>query len=277
MEFLSFNFIKTNMGKFILNYFILFFTASHLYAQQQYELILDTVFQANEIYLDPLNNLYLVNDTEKSIAKCDMNLNVLKKISFNRGWDQALMDVSDPFKCILFYPGDYKIVLLDESLSIIGSYEEPELNLESAVCQFSTDVIGLFSNNVLKLKNYQDQKIIYSDPINDDRRQDVRIQSQLKHHNSYLYLLRTGIGIIRFNNLLFEDKRWLNPKIEKVDIFGDALFYLEGNQIMKSDLKTQVETLIINSSKAIHSFAVNREYLVWLEGSRLRIIRWNLN
>lgn len=262
------------MGNFIHSLLTLLFFVSFLNSQESRVRILDTLIPADKIYIDPLNQIYLVNDHEKSITKYNIQLQVLKKISFNRGWDQALMDVSDPFKCILFYPGDQKIVILDESLAVIGSYDEPELLLESTVCQYSTNYIGIYSNNILKLKNYQEQKVISSAPLLNYDINSSKLYSQLKHSNSYFYLLRSGIGVNRFNIQLFEDQFWLDDRIEKIDVYNNLLFYQTGSEIFKSDVQTKNEELVVKTSGNIKFFAVNQRYLVWIEGNRIKVVIW---
>ena len=262
------------MAKFILSRAGILFFISTLYAQNTPVLLLDTFLPADKIYLDPLDQIYLINDHEKRITKCDIQLRVLKKISFNRGWDQALLDVSDPFKCILYYPGDHKILILDESLSSIGTYDEPELNMESSVCHYSTNFLGIYSNNSIKIKNYEEQKIISSDPLLNYDINLTDYHSQLKYSNAHFYLLRSGIGVTRYNHQLFEDQVWLDDRIEKIDVYSDLLFYQIGSQIFKSGGLSKTEELVLKTTGKIKFFTVNREYLIWLEEDRLKMVHW---
>jgi hypothetical protein len=262
------------MEKYFLNILFVFFSIEILSAQQLQNFLLDTVIKADEVYLDPVNQIYVINNSDKSITKYDLHFKMLKRISFNQGWDHAVMDVSDPFKSILFYPGDYKISVLDESLSIIASYNESELNDQSTVCQFSTDYIGLFSNNVLKLKNYEQQIVISSEPLFNVETVHLPYPHQLKQSNEYLYLLRPGIGILRYTNQLFEEKKWLNATATKMDVTGDQLFYISDHDLIKFDTNFKTEEIILKAEMHLKSFAVNSSYLVYLTDDHLKIIKW---
>lgn len=262
-------------GKFILNVLLIFVLFSGICAQQIQEPVHDILIRADDVYLDPLNHIYLINNEEKSITKYDLNLVLLKRISFNQGWDHAVMDVSDPFKIILYYPGDYKIFVLDESLAIIASYDESELNSHSAVGHFTTDYLAIFSNNILKLKNYEQQKIISSEPLFDLQTEQAQYPYQLKQSNEYLYLLRPGIGISRYNNQLFEEKSWNNTMTTKMDVVGDQLFYYSDGELIKFDTNVKKEDILVKKDAVLKSFSVNSTYIALLLESKLRLIRWD--
>ena len=262
------------MEKLFLNILIIILAVCKMPAQVKQDLILDTLIQADEVYLDPLNHLYLINNAEKSIGKFDLQFRMLKKISFNQGWDHAVMDVSDPFKCLLYYPGDYKILILDESLSVISSYDESELNARSAVCYFSTDYIGIYSNNILKLKNYQQQKMLGSEPLFNANSENPAFPVQLKRSNEFLYLLRPGIGISRYTNQLFQELSWLDKLISRMDVYGDQLFYFSGSYLIKLDTKSRMEEIILKETTQLKSFAVNSEFIIVMDGNHLKLMKW---
>ena len=185
------------------------------------------------------------------------------------------MDVSDPFKCFLYYPGDYKILILDESLSVIASYDESELNVQSVVCHYTTDYIGIFSNNVLKLKNYEQQKSLSSEPLYQSETSHTEYPYQLKQSNEYIYLLKPGFGISRFTNQLFEESSWKMPDIiKKMDVTGERLFYFSNAYLITFDTKLKMEEIILKEVDQFKSFAVNSQYLLILLENQLRLFKW---
>ncbi len=261
------------MARFILNLISGILIINSLVSQKGPESVLDTLVAADQVYIDPLNQLYLVNHTDKSIAKYSLQFELLKRISYNKGWDQAILDVSDPFKCLLFYPGDFKIYILDESLAQLSSYEESELNFTSRICHFSTDKIGLFSNNVLKLKSFQQTGSISSDLLQIPNSQKVNLSNKLKKSNEYLYLFIAGQGIYRFTQQLFEDRRWINPEIQLMDVSGETIFYLENDQLVEINTRTKSQKLLFSQSSQLKSLAVNADYLVLLYEKRMSVYR----
>jgi hypothetical protein len=257
------------MQKFILSLILSFIGFS---LQAQHNILLDTMIHGDAVYLDPLNQIYIINDKEKSITKFKLPFQFLKRTGFNQGWDRAIMDVSDPFKSILYYPGDFKIRILDESLAEISMYDESELNSESAVSHFTTDYIAIYSNNFLKLKNYAQQKTISSDRLSDFHSEKIFVSTLLKQSDEYLYLLKPGSGITRYTNQLFEDLNWLIPDVEQFDVNGDDIYYLKQGEIIKLNASTADYHIMWKGLADVHGFAANSQYIVVLNGDRLQMI-----
>ncbi|MEI2694964.1 MAG: hypothetical protein V9E90_07835 [Saprospiraceae bacterium] len=235
------------------------------------KLVMEQKVEANTVYLDHLNQIYLLNKTEHSISKYDISLNLVSKTSFKQGWDQAHLDVSDPFKILMFYPGDYKIRMLDAQLNEIGSYEEPDLNEQAAVCYYSTDQIAIYSNKILKLKNYLDGTEVQSALIIQTVSNDHTGLPKLIQSNGFIYLFQPGIGVTRFTQQLFEDKSWKYNAMGSVSVVGNYLYGIEGTKLLQIETVSLKENLIYSFTEPAISFAVNSKYAVILDGINLRV------
>lgn len=235
------------------------------------KLVLDLKIEANTVYLDHLNQIYLLNKKEHSISKFNISWDLLSKTSFKQGWDQAHLDVSDPFKILMYYPGDYKIRMLDAQLNEISSFEDADLNEQAAVCYYSTDQIAIYSNKILKLKNYIDRTELQSALIlQSDSKTKVGLP-KLIQNNGFIYLFQPGIGISRFTQQLFEDKTWNFNSIRAATVVGNSLYGVEGIKLLQIELVSMLETLIYSFAEDAISFAINSKYAVVLDGINLRV------
>jgi hypothetical protein len=257
------------MAKSILSWFFSIFILAALTAQAK--IILDTPVLADQLYLDPLNQIYLVHNSEKRVSKYSIHFEHLKTTSFRKGWDRALLDVSDPFKCLLYYPGDYKIYVLDESLATISAFEESELNSDSRICHFSTNIIGLYSNNYLKLKNYNQPWSISSDLLRIQGTNDYTFENKLKKSDQYLYLFISGKGIYRFTNQLFQDQFWVLPDIRFMDIRGDRIIMYKQGSIIEMDTRKKIEKELLPDVGELKCMAANSDYIILLLEGRLLV------
>jgi len=235
------------------------------------KLVMEQKVDANTVYLDHLNQIYLLDKKEHSISKYDISWNLLSKTSFKQGWDQALLDVSDPFKILMFYPGDYKIRMLDAQLNEIGSYEESDLNEQAAVCYYSTDQIAIYSNKILKLKNYLDGTEVQSALIIQSVNNDHTGLPKLIQSNGFIYLFQPGIGVTRFTQQLFEDKSWKYNAMGAVSVVGNYLYGIEGTKLLQIETVSLKENLIYSFTEPGISFAVNSKYAVILDGINLKV------
>jgi len=257
------------MARLLLIKLIFCLIQLHLFAQ---ELVLEQSVTADAVYLDQLNQIYLLNKKEHTISKYDLTGNLINKTSFNQGWDQAQLDVSDPFKIVLFYPGDFKIRLLDAQLNEIGSFDDADLNEQAAICYFTTDQIAVFSNNVLKLKNFREPSEIQSARILQSTALPNMGLPQLIQSNGFIYLFQPGVGISRFNQQLFEEKRWQLNLIQAASIVGDFIYYVERNKLFQMQTLSLKETLIYTFTENSICFAVNTKIVVVLDGNILKVI-----
>lgn len=260
--------MKIPMLRLLLIKFVFFLIQFQLVGQN---LVLNLKVEANAIYLDHLNQIYLLDKKQHSISKFDISWNLLAKTSFKQGWDQAHLDVSDPFKILMFYPGDYKIRMLDNQLNEIGSFEDSDLNEQATVCYYSTNQIVIYSNKILKLKNYVDHTEIQSALILQSNSQTIAGFPQLIQRNGFIYLFQPGIGISRFTQQLFEDKTWNFNSIQAVKVDENSIFGVEGIKLLQIDQVNLQETLIYSFTDDAISFAVNSKYIVVLDGTNLKV------
>lgn len=256
------------MVRLLLIKFLIGLVQLQLFSQN---LVLEKRLNADAIYLDHLNQIYLLNKKEHTISKYELKGKLLNQTSFKQGWDQAQLDVSDPFKIVMYYPGDFKIRLLDAQLSEIGSFDDTDLNEQAAVCYYTTDQIAVYSNSILKLKNFREATEILSARILQPDNLPVSGHPQLFQSNGFIYLFFPGVGISRFTQLLFEDKRWqLNST--QAAVVGDFLYYIDGNKLFQLEAISMAETLKYTFTENAGCFAVNTKFLVVLDGSYLKVI-----
>lgn len=260
------------MRSFILSCFLIFF---HLPAYlQELKLWIDTTVEADLVQLDALGNIYLLNQDSKTLRKLDPDFKLLYQTSLQNNWNAAGLDVSDPFKIILYYPGDYKIHLLDAQLSLIQTLDEAELNEKSVVCHYDSDRLIIYDGNKLSIKNYKTENIensTYGGLHFVSNAGDVSLRKQ----KNTIYYIRKNKGLFAYTTQLFEEKKWPDPDMEKADLNEHYLIKIKNNIIFGLKLNNAMETKLYTANELIKSLAVMNHKVGILEGNRLRI--WTLH
>jgi len=148
----------------------LLFCLNLSFAQGLDDFILKNSFaaEAQELYADPLGSFYLVNK-KRSITKYSADGKLLFRYSNNRLGDIGWMDVSDPFHLQLYFPDFRTLVLLDNDLGELESYDLQELGLyDSPAAGLSYDNnFWLFDNNTGQVKkiNQHGEILLESDNL----------------------------------------------------------------------------------------------------------------
>ncbi len=273
MENLILDSIKTPLLKFILSSICI--CCFSIWSMGQLQLIRQIEFEGDRVYADPLNQFYILNHRERSLSKLDVHLNLIKKTSFKQSWDLIQLDVSDPFKILLFYPGNYKLEVIDGNLEVIARFDEIELNSEACAAYFSTNQIIIYSNGQIKLKDYLNHSEIQSALIDQPQANDLHKKNQIKRSNSYIYLFQESYGVRRFTDQLFEDKSWMMKNIRSIDLSNQNLFFEEDNQLIRFSLENQMQQKIYQFKERKHSYSVNGNYLIILDGNQLLLYLLN--
>ncbi|MCC6754701.1 MAG: hypothetical protein IT266_12035 [Saprospiraceae bacterium] len=246
---------------------------AHLLAQT-FSPVIDTPVAAASVVLDPLDNIYLLNAVDKSISRFTPDYKLLARATFQEGWDLLRLDAGDPFKLLLYYPGAFRIAVLDAQLSTIIQVDEPKLGDQSLVCHYDGNSYVLFDGATLQIQqigNPRTQPMPYRLP---DPMQRTPPGSRLKKDGEYIYLFRPGNGLRRFTNNLFENRSWVDPQIMHADVDGQFLYFVKYKTLYRQDLLTGAVAELYTAGSSIHSLSVGKQHLALLEGRLLHT--WKL-
>jgi len=169
--------------------------------------------KADRLYADPLGSFYLV-EKNRSIEKFSASGKFLFRYSNNRLGDIGWMDTNDPFRLQLYFPEFRKLVLLDNDLSSLESYDLMALGLydHPGVGLSYDNNFWLFDNNTGQIKkiNKRGELLLESDNIFYNVKQSPS-PSRVVETKKYVLLMDEHQGIFVF------------------DQFGKYLKNLEGN------------------------------------------------
>lgn len=185
---------------------ILSILASMIFSVSQpgYVLEKELDYKADFFTSNQLGNLYIIKNTE--LKKVDFENNQEKNYSNSLFGKISTVDVSDPFRTLLFYKDFNKIVFLDKNLSeIISPIILDDLGYYNvlSVCQSVNGGFWLFDQSLSQLvyidKNLNTVK--KSSQLSDLLRQNIeQKQVFMLEKNDYIYLGINGEGVLLFDN-----------------------------------------------------------------------------
>ncbi len=266
--------MKMNMGRFILKFFLAIIACTGMKAQSLLP-VLDTQVHANQVYLDPLNNVYLIDEVQHQLRKYNPAFQLLAQTDIDRGWDQAQLDVTDPFKILLFAPGEYRIHVLDANLAKLSSFDDPDLNQQASLCYLSSEEIALFDGRTLKIKNpYSGKELTGAQLAQFPPTDKPGKPAKLIRHRDAIYLFRPGLGIFRFTSQLFEDRSWPDADMAYMDLSGDQILSLDvKNQLRWHEPVGWSYKALYQTSSPVRSLASNARFIALIEGDHLKIFQ----
>lgn len=137
-------------------------------AQDSLSLVHSFAAQAQELYADPLGSFYLV-DNKRSIIKYSNDGQLLFRYSNNRLGDIGWIDTTDPFHIQLYFPEFRRLVLLDNDLGELESYDLFALGLydHPGIGLSYDNNFWLFDNNTGQIKkiNKRGEVLLESDNL----------------------------------------------------------------------------------------------------------------
>lgn len=173
-------------------------------SRPEYVLEKELNYKADFFTSDQLGNLYVIKNTE--LKKIDFETNQEKSYSNSLYGNISTVDVSDPFKSLLFYKDFNRIVFLDKNLSeIISPVALDDLGYYNVllVCQSVNGGFWIFDQSLSQLvyidKNLNTVK--KSSQLSDLFGQNIeQKQVSMLEKNDYIYLGISGEGVLLFDN-----------------------------------------------------------------------------
>ncbi|MCX7954037.1 MAG: hypothetical protein N3A01_02475 [Bacteroidales bacterium] len=239
-------------------------------------ILLKTIEQsANLTAIDVMNNIYLVD--KRNLYMFDIEGN--KKYEYiNRYLDDITnIDVSDPFKILLFYKNFNKIIFLSNKLTELDNgvdLEDLNLYYIEAACRSSKNGFWVFDRifkNPIFITNSLEIKIkgssIFIDSINTDT-----FNITMREINECLYICIPKKGIFIYDlqgNLA--DYKYFNG-IEYFQVLNDSYLLLQINgSLYTYNLKTEELQKIIADNNRIVCFEFFKNKLMVSNGENVKI------
>jgi hypothetical protein len=231
--------------------------------------ILDSFkIKSDQIYLDHLNQLYVIQSQDHLILKFDDQFQIKKESSSSFYAEPLFMSVVDPMKIILFIPSFSNVQILNSDLTLLSDEYYQEFNSESAITHYSNQSLCYFANGKITLKNTIDNRLLESENIYYNRSKELKL-TEIKSNGKDIYLLIPGVGLWHFNEFLKLEHFINDSTIEHIDLYENKLFISKQEQIEILNLNLKSPLQKIKFSFPILSFSVNKNYLLLADKNKI--------
>jgi len=223
-------------------------------ANSQYQTI--AAFPCYECYFstDKLQNLYICRG--KEILKYDNNGKIIA--TYTNKWQSPVssMDISDPFKVMLFYRNFNQIVFLDKTLvEISGVIQLNDLNLGDiqAVCTSASGGFWIFNPFTYNVEQYDAtlRKVQQTQELTQIVDGEVSVQYMIEQNSKLFVHLTTG-KLLGFDMYGIFDKEYDIKKSNCFQIANNSLYYVHDSLVQILSLAdNSISTLSLPTEKII--------------------------
>ncbi len=224
---------------------------------------LDITENIDQVEIDNLQNIYILTSDDK-ILRYDLELN--KKYEYNNGsiGDIVSIDATNPQKILCFIADFNRILILDNTLAEIKT-------LDLSTTQF-LDITAVARSN--------DNKIWIFDPINQvivkidnlgnaqfksNRLSDYNLDNVnptiIREKENKVAVVDEVLGILIFDNFGQFLKLIPETNVEYIQIFGDYIFYSQGEKFYQYHIKRYEKENIELGGEGFSKFKITKEYI----------------
>jgi len=246
------------MKKFFIQIFFIVFFISRISASG-IQLIASLPIQCDFFSVDNLGNIYAVKND--NLIKYDAQGIQQKTFTNKISGRITSIDVSNPFKIIVFYKDFSQIIFLENTLSISGSpIQLASLDLEQATLACSS-----YNNGFWVYESQLSQLIRYDEGLSVSQKSGNIMQLSgneinpnfLAEENNSIYLWDKKVGILVFDRFGTYLKTLYFKDISCFQIFNNKLFYFKENSTLKIyNLQTFEESELKFADYDILSFRI---------------------
>lgn len=184
--------------------------------------------------VDKMKNLYLILD-DHTLLKYSPIGELLSQFNENTLGAITYVDISNPFRILVYYKDFTTVVFLDRTLSEtrrhdLSNFDIPQVQ---ALGTASDNNMWLFDNNTFTLKkiNPQNQVIVESTDLNLLISDDINPNRLVEFENK-VYMNAPNIGVLVFDVFGNYIKTISLPNLEYFQLHEEQIFYVE-NKIFK--------------------------------------------
>ncbi|MBI4645855.1 MAG: hypothetical protein HY738_04455 [Bacteroidia bacterium] len=223
--------------RYLIYILIIFFP----FLQQDKELKFIRAFESEGDFFrtDALNNIYVVN--KRKVAKYSISGEKIAEYSNSSLREITSIDVSDPYRLLLYYKDYNQIVFLDKTMTALYSpvsLDDLGINSVGAVCSSNNSGFWLFNNHAQQLQ-YYDKNL---EPMQQSVNLSLIIQTAslpevLLEKKDRLFLSYPDTGIIIFDKNGSYNKFIPLKRIYSFQIAGNKIIYYKDGLVHKYDFE----------------------------------------
>ena len=213
-----------------------------------------TLFKKNDsldcryFLTDHLKNIYIITN-KNELLKYDGEGYFDSRFSFKKFGRIASVDVTNPFKIILYYTDYQCIVIIDAALNPIKTIFLNDMGVANAgaIAMGDGGHIWIYDAGVNKILRYSVDatgfKLSYKSTTLDQNLSGLLVNQMLIKDN-YIYMNVPTKGILVFDQLGKYLKTLDIMNASGIQIIDNQLFYKQKNQFFRFNLQTLAKTLI---------------------------------
>jgi len=212
------------------------------FSQSKFELIKEYDYSYPQFSTDPLGNIYFINNAE--LIKIDFRTNQKVSYSNNLSGKISSIDVSDPFRIVLYNKVFNKISFLDNRLAEITStisINDLDYYNVAAVCQSNSGGFWIFDQNL--------DELIYFNQNLEQQKKSSQISSLfdpekelgeifMLEKNDYIYLGIKDQGVLLFDVYGTYIKSFPISDIEHFQVVDNKIIYYKMGKLRLYNTQT---------------------------------------
>ncbi len=199
-----------------------------------YQLLTKLDCKAKLFTTDKLRNVYVVN-TANELQKYDETGTLLFEYNNNRFGNIGLVDATNPFSILVFYPDYMQVFILNRTLNVTGQISLFDLDIQEvkALGMSNDNNIWIYEDMNFRLKKLsRDGRVIQE---SEDLRvllQEVLRPNFLLERENYVYLNDPDVGIAVFDLFGDYDRTIPIQNLMTFQVLEGQMIYQEGTQLV---------------------------------------------
>lgn len=235
------------------------------------------VVNGTQLYVDNLENVYVVNENE--VFKYRPNGTLFNRYSNKSLGKITSIDVSNPLKILLFFRDFSRIVYLDNTLTENGSavfLDENDLELTTLAGSSYDSGLWVYTTQNFRLVRLKQDLVTTTDVKNINQFVNASIQpNYLIEREGQVYLNDPAIGVVVFDIFGTYYKTIPVKGLSKLEVANKKVFYLKDGKLGVYDMKSFEEYDIPLPDGKVITFVINENKLYLLKEGILEVYKVN--
>ncbi len=229
---------------------------------------------AKEVQLDKIGNVYLLNDNSlQRFSLCQESSLVFQ---FPNNGSDVVLDASNSFKLMLFFPNSRRLVFLNNFLSTLNQESLPDFMMSedvSLMCHSHNNSFWLYNSSQHSLVRCQSNfKKNHETPLQTILSDPSKIPNQLFESDEQLFMGIPNYGILVFDKFGGFKKRIPILYSDYFRYYAGKFYFFKENSLFGYDPMSFEEQALFNSETKILSFDIAKKNIVFLNTNQELIV-----
>lgn len=265
------------IGLFLL---CLFFLPCQLSAQQDTSYQLLREMETNAIFFnsDKLLQSYLVSP-KNELIKYDAQGKEAFRYNNNYLGKLKLIDATNPFNLLLYYPDYQTVITLDRTLNETGEINLFDLGIINvqAIASSNDNNVWIYDDALFKLKKMdQNGRVLVESNDLSLLLNSAPRPAQIKARENWIYINDPEMGILIFDNFAQYHKLLPFKQVDYFQIIGEQFIYSQEGILYNFNLKSLLSNNILlpQQAKQAKQLSFQKDHLFILKEGQLKVYQF---